>query len=114
MKETAFAASIKKKLKEQGHRAIKWHGGMHGEAGIPDLYVMAAPHWRGWLELKMDRNTVTDIQRRVLLDLRERGEPCYVLRRRPDGMLLLEEPEEGRIVRSWRGVSLLIPNLCEV
>ena len=97
MKESAFATSIKQTLRLQGYRAIKMHGGSMGEAGLPDLYVLAAPRWRGWLELKMGRNKPTPIQMRQIGSLRLCGESVYVLRYLDRGLLRIEDPRGRRI-----------------
>lgn len=60
---------------------VKHHGGPHGVAGLPDVYVQQSTT-RGlvvlWIELKMPGNKPTAIQRAVMDQLARSGTPVYV------------------------------------
>ena len=76
-------------------------GGRMQQPGWPDRYVAHA-YWSGWLEMK-EKGRLSQLQRKVLQGLHERGASAYVLRfdgsqvhiEGWDGSTLLSRPLPG-------------------
>ena len=79
MKENKFQKRVKKQLENQGAFVINLHGHMMQRAGLPDLFVLHRK-WDGFLELKVEQNKTSVIQRIVAAKIELRGMPIYVLR----------------------------------
>ena len=79
MKESKFQKQVKKQLENQGAFVINLHGHMMQRAGLPDLFVLHRK-WDGFLELKVEQNKTSAVQRIVAAKIELRGMPIYVLR----------------------------------
>lgn len=79
MKENKFQKQVKKQLENQGAFIINVHGHRLQIAGLPDLQVIHRK-WKGWLELKVEKNEASALQRVQAAKIELRGMPVYVLR----------------------------------
>jgi hypothetical protein len=86
---------VKKELENCGAWVFNVHGHAMQRAGVPDLYV-AHRKFHGWLELKVDNNSCSTLQKIVLRDLNARGVAAYVLRMKK-GKTTLEDCD-GEVV----------------
>lgn len=77
--ETIFSNRLCKVLESQCAFIINQHGHLFQRSGIPDLQVIHT-RWKGFLELKMNKNKPSDIQKSVAAAIELRGVPVYVLR----------------------------------
>jgi hypothetical protein len=66
-----------------GAKVFNVHGHSMQASGWPDLQVYH-PRWTGHLELKVDKNTCSTLQKLTLRDLRHVGTKAFVLRLEPD------------------------------
>lgn len=98
MRESAFQGRVRQTLQGEGAMVLNLHGHSHQVSGWPDLFV-AHWTWRGWLELKTGKRKLTALQRRVIDELRLRGEQVWVLRYTQDGVSL--ETSKGVEVTGW-------------
>lgn len=65
--------------------------------GLPDRYVCHTL-FRGWLEFKSHNGRLSPIQRKVLTDLRTRGDNCFVVRYRTDNTFEINTIDEVTLV----------------
>jgi len=79
MKENKFQTQVKKQLENQGAFVINLHGHMMQRSGLPDLFILHMK-WDGFLELKVEENKASILQRTVAAKIELRGTPIYVLR----------------------------------
>ena len=79
MKESKFQKQIKKQLESQAAFVINVHGHGMQMRGLPDLQIIHRK-WKGWLELKVEKNEASVLQRMVAAKIELRGAPIYVLR----------------------------------
>lgn len=77
--ETIFSNRLCKVLESQCAFIINVHGHMMQKAGISDLQVIHR-RWKGFLELKMNKNKPSDLQVKFAKKVITRGVPCYVFR----------------------------------
>lgn len=120
--ETEFSSEIRAAIEGVGGWTFKkWGNAMEG-AGYPDRFI-AHPKWRGWIEEKVNRRPLTDIQRVTISDMLRRHEPAIVVRLWDSGnehridfeyedgqqrMQLATMPIEGWAVKGTaRGIHLL-------
>ena len=92
MRESDFQKSIVKTIRAVGGKTFNVHGHAMQAPGWPDLQVYHR-WWTGHLELKVGKNKATPKQRKVMLDLIERGTDAYVLRWVSEGQIDLETPD---------------------
>lgn len=79
MKENKFQKSVKKYFENKGAFVINHHGHAMQRSGLPDLQIIHL-RWKGWLELKVEKNKASTLQRVVAAKIGLRGMPVYVLR----------------------------------
>lgn len=79
MRENKFQKLVKKELEKKAAFIINLHGHLMQRSGLPDLEVIHSK-WHGFLELKVEDNKASDIQRSVAARIAKRGVPIYVLR----------------------------------
>lgn len=112
-KETVFGHDVVAALESAGSFCFNIHGHRYQKSGMPDLYV-ANTRWTGWIELKVDKGTVKDIQNMKIKDLLRRGVPAFVVRLR-EGVVYCELGKETLAwAKNWnikkgqaRGLGLL-------
>lgn len=79
MKETTFSKKVVKALEDKCAFIINVHGHLMQRRGIPDLEVIHRK-WHGFLELKVDKNTASDVQKKVAKKIALRDVPVWILR----------------------------------
>ncbi len=79
MKENKFQTKLKKVLESQCAFVINFHGHSLQRSGLPDLEVIHK-RWVGFLELKMNKNGASPLQKSVAAAIELRGTPVYVFR----------------------------------
>lgn len=74
MKEKDLVSKIKKRIKERGGLAIKYHGGMYSAAGVADVLICHRGLFAA-AEVKLPgrENTLTDLQEKFLSDVGTHG-----------------------------------------
>lgn len=77
--ESAFTAWLSDCLEACGTDVQVIAGGIYQQSGYPDRRI-ACLHVNAAIELKMDNRKVTDIQRKRIRDLVNRGDSAFVLR----------------------------------
>jgi hypothetical protein len=77
--ESAFTAWLSKCLEACGTDVQVISGGIYQQSGYPDRRISCL-HINAAIELKMDARKVTDIQRKRIRDLVNRGDSAFVLR----------------------------------
>ena len=77
--ETIFSNRLCKVLESQCAWILNVHGHLLQKSGVPDLQIIHR-RWKGFLELKMNKNGASDLQKSVSADIELRGVPCYVFR----------------------------------
>ncbi len=77
--ETKFSDRLCKVLESQCAFIINQHGHLFQKSGVPDLQVIHR-RWHGFLELKMNKNKPSPIQKSVAAAIELRGVPVYVFR----------------------------------
>lgn len=76
--EKHFQKQVMTLLRATDHVVFNVHGHEMQASGWPDLYV--AGTFTGWIEIKGLRTKVQPLQEEVMLRLRNRGVPAFVLR----------------------------------
>ena len=79
MKENKFQTKLKKVLESQCAFVINFHGHALQRAGLPDLEIIHK-RWHGFLELKMNKNKPSPIQKSVAAAIELRDVPVFVFR----------------------------------
>lgn len=82
MKENEFQRQVINKLRSCGCEILNCHGHAMQAPGWPDLYVSGPVDigWRGWLELKVGKGGLREVQRLKMKALNARQDWSYVLR----------------------------------
>ena len=98
MNETEFGHYIRRNLiNNHGGRVTKIHGHAMQRSGISD-FLVNAPFFSGWVELKVGRSMPTPIQVQFIEEQRKFGIMAFCLRHR-NGMV--ELIEDGGVYESW-------------
>jgi hypothetical protein len=77
--ESYFQNKVKKQLEKDGAFIINLHGHGWQKKGLPDLEIIHRK-WDGFLELKVENNKASVIQKAISEKIIKRDRPCYVLR----------------------------------
>jgi len=115
MKENQFQKQVKKTLENQGAFIINIHGHMMQKVGLPDLEIIHR-QWTGFLELKIEKNKCSAIQRIIAAKIALRGMPIYVLRCEEINLgeelgitqVYSLENFEGKIIKDYIRLNLLL------
>lgn len=103
MKENAFQRELIRRLEKEGARVINFAPSMFMSTGIADIYVHHE-HFRGFLELKVNRNVYSQIQSMFLRRMNS-AVPYSAWGLRLDGQILqlekVEEKGRGIIMAKW-------------
>jgi hypothetical protein len=76
--------------------------------GWPDRYI-AHPLYSGWIEFKGDKTRLSDLQRKVIGDLRYRWPGgAWIVRKHDTGIVLQDENESDWAYAEDHGLSLLL------
>lgn len=87
--ERSIVSAIRVALGERGWLVIKMHGGLYGQAGIPDLLCVNDGRYV-WLEVKQPGGKVTPIQFAQQDRLRDHGAEVYIVYSREDALYRCE------------------------
>lgn len=87
MLESKFQSEVVAAFESLGAKVFNVHGHGMQSAGWPDLQIYH-PTWTGHLELKVNDNTCSTLQKFRIVDLNKMGTPAYVLRWRKEGLTL--------------------------
>ena len=79
LRESKFCKRLTSVLYGQCAFTFKIHGHSMQRAGIPDLHIVHR-RWAGYLELKVQDNKTSSVQKKVGNEIRDRNYPCYVFR----------------------------------
>ncbi len=88
--EGRLTERIKDWLKQNGWFHIKHHGSPMSRAGVPDLYVLKNGR-HVWMEIKVNANVASALQRKMIDDIRNHGGEAYVVRSLDDVKKRLEK-----------------------
>lgn len=90
----SFTNLFRTKMVDSGAKILKIHGHGFQASGWPDNYI--AHHlWNGWIELKVDKEPLSALQRMTIGDLRERGVLAWVARYHNETKIVTLENERG-------------------
>lgn len=107
-----FQDKVSKMLNHCGGTYFKLHGHAMQASGLPDCYI-AHRIWRGWLELKVDGNKLSAVQKFTIRDLNSHGDIALVLRYMniDNHVYICDEEEHAHMKFEWndhlRGADLL-------
>jgi len=79
LREGKFCKRLKYILESQCAWVFNIHGHGFQKRGVPDLHIVHR-RWAGYLELKCQKNKVSQIQKVQGNRLRDRNYPCFVFR----------------------------------
>lgn len=95
-----YAKQIRDEVFSACGLVLKKVGTRYEGEGWPDLYV-PSPIWHGWIELKVNRYTLSVAQKTRMRALLLRGVPCVVLRWTRDGERI--EKWDGEVIAARNG-----------
>jgi hypothetical protein len=89
-REASIVAAIVRVAESHGWMPIKIHGGPYQLSGLPDLLCLKQGR-AVWLEVKQPGKKPTEIQKRRMAELCDRGgTPCHVVTSKDEALACLQ------------------------
>lgn len=105
LNHSQFQRKVTKLLKSKGCWTHNVHGHRMQKRGVPDFLVISRK-WNGFIEIKIDKDKCSPIQKHVIKELKERHFPVYVLRYDKIRDAIQIEDEDGCILNlvAWEAL----------
>jgi hypothetical protein len=98
MTEAQLTAKLKKLVESMGGWYLKIHGGFMQKGGVPDVFISIPAKneyetdgWMGWVELKVERNKCSALQKYQIGKMIAAGCKVLVLTAMDDGSFMVED-----------------------